>query len=125
MSDTPEIEYNEARGELFQLAVYGHHTYWPTGAGYPTMYINRVHAAIERLVKAAIASSEADDAAAYKLMQETDMAKSNHNGTWTLSQAEYQELKNDAEFLRCLEAAGVDNWEGYSVARRMSEEDES
>lgn len=44
------------------------------------------------------------------------MALSNHNGTWTLSQAEYQELKNNTLFLQALEAAGVDNWEGYAEA---------
>lgn len=29
---------------------------------------------------------------------------------------EYAELKNRSEFLARLEAAGVDNWEGYSQA---------
>ena len=42
------------------------------------------------------------------------MAQSNHDGTWTLSHAEYQKLKRDSDFLARLEAAGVDNWEGYS-----------
>lgn len=44
------------------------------------------------------------------------MALSNFNGTWTLSNSEYQELKNKALFLEALEAAGVGNWEGYSEA---------
>jgi hypothetical protein len=47
------------------------------------------------------------------------MASSNHNGTWTLTQAEYQGLKRDSERLSALEAAGVDNWEGYSHAMRI------
>lgn len=44
------------------------------------------------------------------------MAASNHDGTWTLTQAEYQELKNNTLFLQALEATGVDNWEGYEEA---------
>ncbi len=37
--------------------------------------------------------------------------------TVTITQAEYESLKADVEFLRRLEAAGVDNWEGYDFAR--------
>ena len=33
-------------------------------------------------------------------------------------------VEEDSEFLSCLEAAGVDNWEGYSYAQEMMEEDE-
>lgn len=44
------------------------------------------------------------------------MALSQHNGTWVLSQAEYQQLKNDSNFLEALDTAGVDNWEGYEIA---------
>ncbi len=29
---------------------------------------------------------------------------------------EYRDLKEDALMLRCLENAGVDNWDGYSYA---------
>ena len=29
---------------------------------------------------------------------------------------EYESLKNDAAFLRALEACGVDNWEGFGDA---------
>ena len=36
--------------------------------------------------------------------------------TVTISKSEYQRLKDDQEFLECLSAAGVDNWEGYTVA---------
>lgn len=47
------------------------------------------------------------------------MALSNFNGTWTLSQQEYQRLKEDSDFLDALRLVGVDNWEGYSIARRI------
>lgn len=30
---------------------------------------------------------------------------------------EYEELMNDVRFLRCLERFGVDNWEGFGLAR--------
>lgn len=33
-------------------------------------------------------------------------------------------LEEQAEILSCLEAAGVDNWEGYSYAQEMMWEDE-
>ena len=33
-------------------------------------------------------------------------------------------LEEQAEFLSCLEAAGVDNWVGYEMAYQMMEEDE-
>ena len=29
------------------------------------------------------------------------------------------EMKKDVEFMQCLEAAGVDNWEGYDIAKDM------
>lgn len=32
-------------------------------------------------------------------------------------------LEREVAFLRCLEAAGVDNWPGYSEAFRIMEED--
>jgi hypothetical protein len=35
----------------------------------------------------------------------------------TITKAEYDSLKDDADWLTCLEAAGVDNWDGYEVAR--------
>lgn len=41
------------------------------------------------------------------------MALSNHNGTWTLEHSEYQELLRASRELEALEAAGLDNWEGY------------
>ena len=45
--------------------------------------------------------------------------------TVTITKAEYEQLKRDSEWLGCLEAAGVDNWDGYDEAREMmSDEDE-
>ena len=42
-----------------------------------------------------------------------------------LRKEEYADLVRDSDWLACLEAAGVDNWEGYDVAIRMLEgEDE-
>lgn len=34
----------------------------------------------------------------------------------TITRAEYNYLMLDSETLRALEAAGVDNWDGYSLA---------
>ncbi|MFF9268604.1 hypothetical protein [Streptomyces rochei] len=51
------------------------------------------------------------------------MASSNHDGTWTLTHAEYQELKRASDELAALEAYGVDNWEGYGDAMQSLEED--
>jgi len=36
--------------------------------------------------------------------------------TITISLKEYEELQEAANFLGCLEATGVDNWEGYDEA---------
>ena len=38
-----------------------------------------------------------------------------------IPKSEYELLKNNDRFLDCLEAAGVDNWEGYSQAWRFYE----
>lgn len=38
--------------------------------------------------------------------------------------SEYRELLKDKEFLSCLQAAGVDNWQGYSDAQDMMEEED-
>lgn len=46
-------------------------------------------------------------------------------GMVTISQAEYDRLCKDSEWLGCLEAAGVDNWEGFDEARRIRDENES
>jgi hypothetical protein len=42
----------------------------------------------------------------------------------TLPKAEYDALTHDSEFLGCLQHAGVDNWEGYSLAWRFMEGEE-
>ncbi len=34
----------------------------------------------------------------------------------TIQQEEYDSLLEDSEFLQALQAAGVDNWEGYEFA---------
>ncbi len=36
----------------------------------------------------------------------------------TISKKEYEGLLDDADLLRCLQDAGVDNWEGYDHALR-------
>ncbi len=38
--------------------------------------------------------------------------------TVTIELDEYEELLDDARLLECLQAAGVDNWEGYAEAMR-------
>lgn len=60
MTDTAPLtdqqrEYNTAQAELFQLAVYGHSTHWPTGTGHPSEYIDAVRAAQERFEAAVLA----------------------------------------------------------------------
>lgn len=42
--------------------------------------------------------------------------------TVTISQEMYDELINDQAFLDCLKGAGVDNWEGYSYAWEMMDD---
>lgn len=42
-------------------------------------------------------------------------------GYVTVGVKEWVQLKEDSDFLSCLEAAGVDNWEGYSVAVQLSD----
>jgi len=39
--------------------------------------------------------------------------------TVTITLSEYNELIEDQNFLRALEAAGVDNWEGYDFAEEL------
>jgi hypothetical protein len=39
--------------------------------------------------------------------------------TVTISKKEYDNLKENSDFLECLEACGVDNWGGYSDAQDM------
>jgi hypothetical protein len=42
--------------------------------------------------------------------------------TVTISQSEYDELLEDSGFLSALEAAGVDNWDGYDEVRELFSE---
>lgn len=45
--------------------------------------------------------------------------------TVTITRRKYDRLMKDSDMLACLEAAGVDNWDGYQEARRMHDpEDE-
>ena len=44
--------------------------------------------------------------------------------TITISKKEYDQLVKDSEFLEALRAAGVDNWEGYSIACESLENEE-
>lgn len=41
----------------------------------------------------------------------------------TITKEEYDSLVSDSEFLDCLRAAGVDNWEGYDTAQEMLDPD--
>jgi len=41
----------------------------------------------------------------------------------TIKKTEYDRLKKDSAWLACLEAAGVDNWEGMEVACELHRED--
>jgi hypothetical protein len=47
--------------------------------------------------------------------------KENGVDTVTLSVVELDRLLNDSMFLGCLEAVGVDGWDGYDVAVEMME----
>ena len=38
---------------------------------------------------------------------------------------DFKEIQRELEFLSCLRSAGVDNWEGYSDAYAMMEEEEN
>jgi len=44
--------------------------------------------------------------------------------TITITEKEYRNLKEDSNFMRALERAGVDNWEGYEIAQDYLEETE-
>jgi len=41
----------------------------------------------------------------------------------TITKEEYDSLIKDAKFMRALEHAGVDNWEGYGIAQDLMEEE--
>jgi len=40
----------------------------------------------------------------------------------TISKEEYEELLKDQKLLQCLQAAGVNNWDGYDYAIEMMQE---
>jgi hypothetical protein len=46
----------------------------------------------------------------------------NMEETVTISKEEYDELVADSKFLLALRGAGVDNWEGYSLAQETLKE---
>jgi hypothetical protein len=41
----------------------------------------------------------------------------------TITKKLYDKLREDSDFLSCLEACGVDNWQGYEEAQEMLEEE--
>lgn len=43
----------------------------------------------------------------------------------TITEAEYNQLLKDSDWLAYLEAAGVDNWEGFEIALAMRNEDQN
>lgn len=45
------------------------------------------------------------------------------NITVTISEEEYDRLLESEDWLRCLEAAGVDNWGGFEIAQEISNGD--
>lgn len=66
------------------------------------------------------------------ILQKFDQLMSHLNGEENSMAEEFREelesVQEDAEFLNCLRAAGVDNWDGYSEAQEMmwpEDEDES
>ena len=46
----------------------------------------------------------------------------NPEGVVVMSDAEYEQLAVDSQFLSALRCAGVDNWNGYEEAQEMVEE---
>jgi hypothetical protein len=51
--------------------------------------------------------------------------QSKESATITISKKFFEELVEDSDFLDCLRACGVDNWNGYSDARQMYNENEA
>ena len=49
---------------------------------------------------------------------------SNKNETVVIPAVEYKQLLADSKWLGCLEAAGVDNWDGADMAREMMADEE-
>lgn len=54
-----------------------------------------------------------------------DELKQNKEETITITKSEYDELTNDSKMLGCLDACGVDNWEGYDIALEYLEDMEN
>lgn len=50
--------------------------------------------------------------------------KTDPNSFVSIPLSEYEELKEAARWLSCLEAAGVDNWDGWSFALQIKRERE-
>lgn len=46
------------------------------------------------------------------------------NETITIPKSEYDQLLEDQKWLYCLEAAGVDNWDGFDYAKDLLSERE-
>lgn len=44
--------------------------------------------------------------------------------TITISKEDYEELISDQKFLQCLQAAGVNDWEGFEIAQENFQDDE-
>lgn len=44
--------------------------------------------------------------------------------TIVITKSEYDAMQKQLDFLDCLEACGVDNWQGYDDAWEMMENDE-
>ncbi len=40
-----------------------------------------------------------------------------------ITKREYESLKEDVDWLQCLENAGVDNWSGIDYARELQQEE--
>lgn len=55
-------------------------------------------------------------------------APQNHVEMITIPKSEYDKLCEDSEWLSCLEAAGVDNWDGFdeaiNIRKEMEENDD-
>lgn len=43
----------------------------------------------------------------------------------TITKSEYEDLKEESEWLACLEEAGVDNWEGIDYAHEIRDNNET
>jgi hypothetical protein len=50
------------------------------------------------------------------------MKRLDENGNVIITQAQYDELMDDREFLQCLFAVGVDSWDGFETAQEMMDE---